>query len=92
MKKNLIIYFYLTILFLLFKGVSILLGIKILSVECSNESVDGLYCAPWNQYTVHVEVNGEKQSFSGDALLNATGRAPNVHDVGLEAVSAGLCM
>ena len=34
-----------------------------------------------------MEQDGTTFEYQGEALLNATGRAPNVHDVGLEHVS-----
>ena len=46
---------------------------------------------PWGLYTVTVEINGKEEEFESEALLNATGRAPNVHDVGLEKVPTGCC-
>jgi pyruvate/2-oxoglutarate dehydrogenase complex dihydrolipoamide dehydrogenase (E3) component len=35
---------------------------------------------------IHVQVAGRTEEIAGDALLVATGRAPNVEDLGLEAV------
>ena len=45
-----------------------------------------MFQAPWGIYTLTIELDGKQQTFQGEALLNATGRAPNVHDVGLETV------
>lgn len=44
--------------------------------------------APVEKYTLTVIIDGEEQTFDGDSLLNGTGRAPNVHDIGLS--SAGI--
>lgn len=53
-----------------------------------NESTgEGLYRAPWLQYTVTVEINGVKEVHAADCVMNATGRAPNVHGLGLEEVN-----
>lgn len=41
---------------------------------------------PFARYTVTFVYNGECHSVSADALLNATGRTPNVYDLGLENV------
>jgi pyruvate/2-oxoglutarate dehydrogenase complex dihydrolipoamide dehydrogenase (E3) component len=39
-----------------------------------------------HRYRVHVTLsNGEKTVIESEALLNGTGRSPNVHDLGLEA-------
>jgi pyruvate/2-oxoglutarate dehydrogenase complex dihydrolipoamide dehydrogenase (E3) component len=50
-----------------------------------------LYKAPWGVYTITVELkDGTIEKFSGEALLNAAGRAPNVHDIGLDLVNLSL--
>jgi len=74
-------------------GVKVHTGIKILSISrvggSSADSDDNhvsLYCSPWGIYTVAVEINGERVELQSEALLNATGRAPNVHGIGLEKV------
>jgi len=64
-------------------GLKVYTSVKILKVEYE---AGGLYCAPWGLYKVTVEYNGEVHQLEGEALLNATGRAPNVHDLGLENV------
>lgn len=38
-------------------------------------------------YDVVVDINGEVKTLHSAALLNATGRTPNVHDMGLELVN-----
>ena len=69
-------------------GIQIVLGAKITSIEYeerdSAQSEGPLYQAPWPLYTVHLE---DGSSFQAEALLNATGRAPNVHNLGLDAVN-----
>lgn len=67
-------------------GVVIHTSVKIINVEYSGGEGTSMYNAPWGLYTVTVEINGQHEQFQAEALLNATGRAPNVHDVGLEAV------
>eukprot|EP00639_Heterosigma_akashiwo_P003670 CAMPEP_0194570074 /NCGR_PEP_ID=MMETSP0292-20121207/7533_1 /TAXON_ID=39354 /ORGANISM="Heterosigma akashiwo, Strain CCMP2393" /LENGTH=588 /DNA_ID=CAMNT_0039420447 /DNA_START=28 /DNA_END=1794 /DNA_ORIENTATION=+ len=65
-------------------GVEIRLGAKILRVEVSEEG--GLYQAPWKAVRVVLDVDGAEVVHEADALLNATGRAPNVHGIGLDVV------
>mmetsp|Transcript_26164 Transcript_26164/g.34389 ORF Transcript_26164/g.34389 Transcript_26164/m.34389 type:complete len:580 (+) Transcript_26164:167-1906(+) len=65
-------------------GLKIKLGAKIKRVECSDEG--GLYHAPWRTFKVVLDVNGEEEVYESEALLNATGRAPNVHGIGLDVV------
>jgi len=68
-------------------GVNILLGVKLLQVEREGDGSEAsLYAAPYGLYKVTVEVDGKPVVFEGEALLNATGRAPNCHDCGLENV------
>jgi len=75
-------------------GVKFVMGVKIIKVEYSGgesggEGTAGVrLCAPWGVYSVHVEIPGQPgvQILQAEALLNATGRAPNVHDVGLDKV------
>lgn len=66
-------------------GVKILLNVKILKVEYTGGD-DIKYCKSWDLYKVSVEINGETVEYEGEALLNATGRAPNVYGIGLEKV------
>jgi pyruvate/2-oxoglutarate dehydrogenase complex dihydrolipoamide dehydrogenase (E3) component len=61
---------------------------KLLKVEYSGSDIK--YNAPWGTYTVTAEIDGETRTFTAEALLNATGRCPNVHDLGLENVSYAL--
>jgi len=49
-----------------------------------------LYNAPWGLYKVSVVINDEIVVIEAEALLNATGRAPNVYNLGLENVSCYL--
>lgn len=51
----------------------------------TTNSPDSLVCGMHGQVT--VEKAGVVFEVEAEALLNATGRAPNVHDVGLEKVS-----
>lgn len=62
---------------------------KILKVEYAGEAgeTNARTSGPWGNYSVTIEQAGVVSVLVGDALLNATGRAPNVHDVGLENVS-----
>lgn len=69
-------------------GVVILTSVKVLKVTF--DDCGSLYQSPWGLYSMFVEVNGVEQVFQGEALLNATGRSPNVHDIGLENVSLDL--
>lgn len=54
--------------------------------EANEATGEGLYHAPWLQYSVTVEINGEHHVYHADCVMNATGRAPNVHGLGLENV------
>jgi len=56
--------------------------VRTLKVECSEEG--NLTHAPFKKYTVTVEVDGSEVVLEADALLNGTGRLPNVFDIGLE--------
>ena len=69
-------------------GIEFHIGIKIIKIEHSGTG--GLYASPWGLYKVTVEKNGTVFEIEAEALLNATGRAPNVHDVGLETVCFNL--
>ena len=43
-------------------------------------------CPPLCRYRVYVTLaNGESTVIESEAILNGTGRSPNVHDLGLEA-------
>ena len=65
-----------------------MLGVKIVSVE--QTSAGNKYCAPWSTYVVTVEKDGEVHRLECEAVLNATGRAPNVANIGLETVRSYL--
>lgn len=74
-------------------GLKIYFNVEILNIERSGVEADikntgrGMYCAPWGTYTVTVRSeNLGTIKFEAEQLLNATGRAPNVHGLGLEAV------
>lgn len=66
-------------------GVNVFTSVSIKKVEIL--TTGELYQPSWNIYCIHVEIDGVLQKFEGEALLNATGRSPNVHDIGLENVS-----
>eukprot|EP01035_Chromulina_nebulosa_P019347 gene19347-25212_t len=65
-------------------GVEIYTNIKIVKVELV--STGSLYEAPWSLYKITIIKDGETVEFEGEAILNATGRAPNVYGIGLETV------
>ena len=65
-------------------GVNIHTGVKIIKVECVQKG--NLYHSEWNKYVITIEENGSVVTYEGDAVLNATGRSPNVADIGLETV------
>lgn len=56
------------------KGVRFLLGADVERVEPDGDGV-----------LLHVTLDGEEQTVEGDRLLIATGRKPNIEDLGLEA-------
>jgi pyruvate/2-oxoglutarate dehydrogenase complex dihydrolipoamide dehydrogenase (E3) component len=72
---------------LLEDGVHMFINVMIERIECKASSSSNLYNAPWHEYKVSVKINGEMKEFFGDALLNATGRTPNVYGLGLETVN-----
>ena len=62
-------------------GVAIHTGCRVLSVQGGPLA----YKAPWSQYKVTARLqDGSEQTFTFAALLNATGRAPNVTGLGLD--------
>uniref|UniRef100_A0A7S2UXV1 Mercuric reductase n=1 Tax=Fibrocapsa japonica TaxID=94617 RepID=A0A7S2UXV1_9STRA len=67
-------------------GLVIKLGCKIKRVERVGEGEVPSYCAPWNIYRMVLDVDGQEEVYESEALLNATGRTPNVFDLGLEVV------
>eukprot|EP00037_Helgoeca_nana_P000536 m.22136 g.22136 ORF g.22136 m.22136 type:complete len:587 (+) comp10655_c0_seq1:59-1819(+) len=67
---------------LLADGVTVHTNVVFDRVECSDDG--NLTHAPFVRYTVHVKVDGKPQTFEADALLNGTGRVPNVVGLGLE--------
>ncbi len=71
----------------MFTGVNLHFNAKILNISRSgSDDESSLYCAPFGLYTVTVEIDGQTKVFTAEALLNATGRVPNVHGLGLETV------
>lgn len=76
-------------------GVVIMLGVKIIRINytpptststLSTSPPSVCLTAPWGLYRITIEVDGQLQVLEAESLLNATGRAPNVHDCGLEQV------
>mmetsp|Transcript_1892 Transcript_1892/g.5595 ORF Transcript_1892/g.5595 Transcript_1892/m.5595 type:complete len:578 (+) Transcript_1892:1243-2976(+) len=65
-------------------GVEVHVGVKITKV--AQPGGGGVaYKAPWGTYAVTCELtDGATRTFECEALLNATGRAPNVSGIGLE--------
>ena len=62
-------------------GVAIHTGCRVLSVQGGPLA----YKAPWSEYQVRAQLqNGADRTFTFAALLNATGRAPNVTGLGLD--------
>lgn len=69
---------------LLADGVDVHYAVKI--VKVSNVGSALSYTAPWPTYSVETVLSdGTKRTFECEALLNATGRSPNVSGIGLEA-------
>eukprot|EP01038_Epipyxis_sp_PR26KG_P009703 gene9703-13060_t len=68
-------------------GVEIFFNVRILSVEAveSNEVFDSLLVNKLYKISI-VDGEGIQRVLISHALLNATGRVPNVHDLGLENV------
>jgi len=72
-------------------GIDIQLGARITQIRFSTPtepeetgmSSTVLYNPPWPTYQVELE---DGRVFESEALLNATGRAPNVHGIGLDGV------
>ena len=56
-------------------------------MSVKRDSAGSLYNAPWGQYKVDIQLNDEIITLESEALLNATGRTPNVFGLGLEKVS-----
>ena len=70
------------------KNLTILVGISIVNITYNGNGKsanDARMKAPWDEYTVSIKTSsGESQLIRTSALLNATGRAPNVSGLGLE--------
>eukprot|EP01041_Mallomonas_annulata_P001803 gene1803-3500_t len=67
-------------------GVVIHTGVDVILVDRIGTG-GNLYNPPWNRYTVTIQhASGALCTFDGEALLNCTGRAPNVHNLGLDTV------
>lgn len=68
---------------------------KVLSISINMETINNtsstlsLFCSPWPLYHVRVlnKLINIEQTLTCEALLNATGRTPNIHNLGLEEVN-----
>jgi len=63
-------------------GIELILCVRFTNVEATDGNITH---APFRNYKVHTTVCGEARTFESEAVLNGTGRAPNVHGLGLEA-------
>mmetsp|Transcript_30134 Transcript_30134/g.90278 ORF Transcript_30134/g.90278 Transcript_30134/m.90278 type:complete len:585 (-) Transcript_30134:63-1817(-) len=63
-------------------GVAVHTNVTFVSVEATEGDI---FHAPFKAYTVTVELNGKRTELTADAILNGTGRVPNVAGLGLEA-------
>mmetsp|Transcript_13023 Transcript_13023/g.42431 ORF Transcript_13023/g.42431 Transcript_13023/m.42431 type:complete len:589 (+) Transcript_13023:117-1883(+) len=72
---------------LLEDGVTVLCGVKLdkVTMSSSSEEETSLYKSPWPKYVVAATLeDGTRRDFECEAVLNATGRSPNVSDLGLD--------
>ena len=70
-------------------GVIIHTNVKILSVSYTSSTAKNTAnntTSPWGLYAVTIEIDNIRIILESEQLLIATGRAPNVHDMGLEKV------
>lgn len=70
-------------------GVSIIYHSSVVTVEvCNKESNPSIYEGRFPLYNVKIRdsISGEEKLIQCEAILNATGRVPNVFDIGLEHV------
>ena len=68
-------------------GVQVYTNVRFTSVEHFPQPEGSIYGKPaWDSYRVTVTINGEPFVFESEALLNATGRTPNVFGMGLDEV------
>jgi len=70
-------------------GIEMILEVKFVKVEASAEG--SVTSAPFKTYTVTAEIGGETRTFEAEALLNGTGRVPNVFNIGLEKAGVEYC-
>jgi len=63
-------------------GIELVLCVRFTKVEATDGNITH---APFRNYKVHTTICGEPRTFESEAVLNGTGRAPNVHGLGLEA-------
>lgn len=62
-------------------------SVRINGIEYNGPEGSACTKAPWGLYTVNVTLStGEDKTFECEAVLNATGRVPNVCGLGLETV------
>lgn len=72
-------------------GVTVLTNVdtELITLEgVGSDETTARCCAPWGKYSARVRdlATGEIMTFSAQALLNCTGRTPNVTDCGLDNV------
>jgi pyruvate/2-oxoglutarate dehydrogenase complex dihydrolipoamide dehydrogenase (E3) component len=60
-------------------------NVRFTKVERAAGGPDDCTVCPFMKYTVVTTVDGVEKTFVSDCILNGTGRAPNVHGIGLEA-------
>lgn len=70
-------------------GVKMNLKVKFVKVEASEEG--NVLCAPFKTYKITTEIDGKEVVFESEALLNGTGRVPNVFNIGLEEAGVEYC-
>ena len=58
------------------------------NLDSTTTSIPSLYSSPWPTYCIKVlnTMTNVEQTLTCEALLNATGRSPNVHNLGLDEV------
>eukprot|EP00040_Diaphanoeca_grandis_P039603 m.259558 g.259558 ORF g.259558 m.259558 type:complete len:600 (-) comp38260_c0_seq1:127-1926(-) len=64
-------------------GVDLRYNVRFENVESDGGNVTS---APFGISKVSVNIEGKKETFECEAILNATGRVPNVHNIGLDKV------
>jgi len=64
-------------------GVDLRYNVRFVKVSSCGGNVE---CAPFGISNVQVTIEGKEETFESEAILNATGRVPNVHNIGLDKV------